>query len=66
MDKMEETPTDHDDKPEKDIKINSIIIFVDPFDVIRLYIVPLTYRNGRRNGERRNLMMNKKNGKRRH
>ena len=35
LDKMEETPTDHDDKPEKDIKINSIIIFVDPFDVIR-------------------------------
>jgi peptidyl-prolyl cis-trans isomerase-like 2 len=33
LDKMEEEPTDHDDKPVKDIKINSIIIFVDPFDV---------------------------------
>ena len=34
LDKMEETPTDHDEKPVNDIKINSIIIFVDPFDVI--------------------------------
>ena len=33
LDKMEEVPTDHDDKPTKDIKINNIIIFVDPFDV---------------------------------
>jgi len=32
LDKMEEVPTDTDEKPEKDIKINKILIYVDPFD----------------------------------
>ena len=33
LDKLEDIPTDHDEKPQQDIKINNIIIFVDPFDV---------------------------------
>jgi len=33
LDKLEAIPTDHDEKPEQDIKINKILIFVDPFDV---------------------------------
>jgi peptidyl-prolyl cis-trans isomerase-like 2 len=34
LDKLEAIPTNHDEKPEQDIKINKLIIFVDPFDVI--------------------------------
>lgn len=34
LDKLEEVPSDHDEKPVQDIKINKIIVFVDPFDVI--------------------------------
>ena len=33
LDKMEQVPTDHDEKPLEDIKIKSVIVFVDPFDV---------------------------------
>ena len=33
LDKLEEVPTDHDEKPLQDIKIHQIIVFVDPFDV---------------------------------
>ena len=34
LDKLEDMPTNHDEKPEEDIRIHRIIIFVDPFDVI--------------------------------
>jgi peptidyl-prolyl cis-trans isomerase-like 2 len=34
LDKLEAIPTNHDEKPEEDIKINKLIIFVDPFDVL--------------------------------
>ena len=33
LDKLEDIPTDHDEKPLQDIKINSVVIFVDPFEV---------------------------------
>jgi hypothetical protein len=33
VDKLEEIETDYDEKPLQDIKITTIIIFVDPFDV---------------------------------
>jgi peptidyl-prolyl cis-trans isomerase-like 2 len=33
LDKLEAVPTDHDERPEQDIKIVDIIVFVDPFDV---------------------------------
>jgi hypothetical protein len=33
LDKLEEVPTDHDEKPVQDIKINKVMVFVDPFDV---------------------------------
>ena len=36
LDKLEAIPTDHEEKPEQDIRINNIVIFVDPFDVSRL------------------------------
>jgi peptidyl-prolyl cis-trans isomerase-like 2 len=36
LDKLEAIPTNHDEKPEQDIKINKLIIFVDPFDVLFL------------------------------
>lgn len=32
MDRMETTPTDASDRPTKDIIINEIVVFVDPFD----------------------------------
>jgi peptidyl-prolyl cis-trans isomerase-like 2 len=38
LDKLEEIPTDHEEKPQQDIKINNIVIFVDPFDVILEYL----------------------------
>jgi len=36
LDKLEAIPTDHEEKPQQDIKINNIVIFVDPFDVRHL------------------------------
>jgi len=36
LEKLENIPTDHDEKPQQQIKINKILIFVDPFDVISL------------------------------
>ena len=33
LDKLEEIPTDHDEKPLQEVKINKIVVFVDPFDV---------------------------------
>jgi hypothetical protein len=33
LDKLEEVPTDPDEKPVHDIKINKVMVFVDPFDV---------------------------------
>ena len=34
LDKLEAIPTDHEEKPQQDVKINNIVIFVDPFDVM--------------------------------
>jgi len=36
LDKLEEVPSDHDEKPVQDIKITKIVVFVDPFDVSKL------------------------------
>jgi hypothetical protein len=36
LEKFEAIPTNHDEKPEQDIKINKLLIFVDPFDVLSL------------------------------
>jgi peptidyl-prolyl cis-trans isomerase-like 2 len=33
LDRLEDVPSDHDEKPIRDIKINKIIVFVNPFDV---------------------------------
>lgn len=33
LDKLEAIPTDHDEKPQQDIKINDIVVYVDPFNV---------------------------------
>lgn len=57
LDKLENIPTDHDERPKEEIKINNIIIFVDPFDVISRQISCLMYRNGRRNGRTKMRMM---------
>ena len=32
LDRMETTPTDSSDRPTKDIKINEIVVYVDPFE----------------------------------
>ena len=60
LDKLENIPTDHDEKPEQDIKINKILIFVDPFDVVLLILHFLICRNGKRNVRIRNLMISKR------
>jgi hypothetical protein len=60
LDKLEAIPTDHDEKPEQDIKINKLLIFVDPFDVILFKCAFLNSRSGKRNGRIRNLMNNRK------
>ena len=60
LDKLEAIPTDHDERPEQDIKIKKILIFVDPFDVILFKYTFLTSRNGKRNGRIRNLMISKR------
>lgn len=57
LDKLENIPTDHDERPKEEIKINNIIIFVDPFDVISHPVFSLMYRNGRRNGRTKKRMM---------
>ena len=33
LDKLEEIQTDYDEKPLQEIKINRIVVFVDPFEV---------------------------------
>jgi peptidyl-prolyl cis-trans isomerase-like 2 len=60
LDKLEAIPTDHDEKPEQDIKINKLLIFVDPFDVILFKMCFLISRNGKGNGRIKNLMINRR------
>jgi peptidyl-prolyl cis-trans isomerase-like protein 2 len=36
LDQLENIPTDHDEKPQQEIKINKLLIFVDPFEVLPL------------------------------
>lgn len=59
LDKLEAIPTDHEEKPEQDIKIKNIVIFVDPFDVLYHYYSDLTSRNGKRSVVTRNLTTSK-------
>jgi Cyclophilin type peptidyl-prolyl cis-trans isomerase/CLD len=66
LDKLEAIPTDHEEKPQQDIKINNIVIFVDPFDVMHhTQFTYLTSRNGKRSVGTRNLRSNKKRRRRR-
>jgi hypothetical protein len=60
LDKLEAIPTNHDEKPEQDIKINKLIIFVDPFDVLFFEDNWLIYRNGKRNGGTKKPMTRKR------
>jgi len=51
LDKLEEIQTDYDEKPLQEIKINRIVVFVDPFEVILLNLLHNNIRNGKRSGK---------------
>jgi len=57
LDKLEEVPSDHDEKPVQDIKIIKIVVFVDPFEVSRLIKQPSDSRNGKRSGRKKRWMI---------
>ena len=40
LDKLENIPTDHDERPQQEIKINKLLIFVDPFNVVSCHVFP--------------------------